>query len=440
MALIEHILGLSALPTGKLPKQALSLAHFSLLDWIACGLAGMDEPVAQKLRAFALSENAQGASSLFGAVTGPARMAALVNGTTSHALDYDDTHFAHVGHLSVAIYPAALSVAEETGASAEAVVEAFLVGAETAIRIGMVLGRSHYNKGFHQTATAGAFGATVAAGRLYGLTAKQMRNAIGLCATRASGLKSQFGTMGKPYNAGVAAANGVECAKLAALGMTSADDGLMCLQGFIATHSPETEFDDGRALPATDTFLFEDNKYKLHACCHGTHAMIEALLDATELNGLGLDDVGAFTLHTNPRWLRVCDLKAPRTGLEVKFSYNWLAGMTIRGDQTGDDRLYQDSLASDAALSAFATRVTVVGDDSLTDLEGRGVVTLADGREIPVYHNLAAPMPGEVLAEKLRGKAQAMIGKDGAALWDAFSDLRGKSARELGAVLRRPQS
>lgn len=440
MALIEHVLELSALPSDKLPKPALSLARLSLLDWIACGLAGVDEPLAQKLRQFALSEGGQGASSIFGAGAAPARMASLVNGATSHALDYDDTHFAHIGHLSVAIYPAVLSVAEETGASAEAVVEAFLVGAETAIRIGMVLGRSHYNKGFHQTATAGAFGATVAAGRLYGLNAEQMRNAIGLCATRASGLKSQFGTMGKPYNAGVAAANGVECAKLAALGMTSADDGLMGLQGFIPTHSPETEFDDGRALPSTDVFLFEDNKYKLHACCHGTHAMIEALLDANELKGLRLDDIEAFTLHTNPRWLRVCDLKAPRTGLEVKFSYNWLAGMTIRGDRTGDERVYQDSLAGDAALSAFAARVAVVGDDAVTDLEGRGVITLTDGREIPVYHDLAARMPDEILAEKLRGKAQAMIGKEGAALWDTFSDLRGKSARDLGAVLRRLQS
>ena len=95
-------------------------------------------------------------------------MAALVNGATSHALDYDDTHFAHVGHLSVGIYPAALAVAEETGSSASHLIEAFLVGAEAAIRVGVKLGPGHYNRGFHQTATAGAFGATIAAGRLYG--------------------------------------------------------------------------------------------------------------------------------------------------------------------------------------------------------------------------------------------------------------------------------
>ena len=67
-------------------------------------------------------------------------MAALVNGATSHALDFDDTHFAHVGHLSVGIFPAALAVAEEIAAPASAVVEALLVGAEAAIRIGSILG------------------------------------------------------------------------------------------------------------------------------------------------------------------------------------------------------------------------------------------------------------------------------------------------------------
>ena len=176
MALIDHIVSLGALPHREMPSTALSLAHFSLLDWMTCGIAGAGEPVATKLRSLAAQEGGQGVSSLIGGGSAPARMAALLNGATSHALDYDDTHFAHIGHLSVAIYPAALSVAEEIDASAKALVAAFLVGAEAAIRIGLVLGRSHYTQGFHQTATAGAFGATLAAGRLYGLNIDELRS------------------------------------------------------------------------------------------------------------------------------------------------------------------------------------------------------------------------------------------------------------------------
>lgn len=436
--LTDHLADLSGWPRERIPRRARRMAELSLLDWMACGLAGVGQPLAGKLRTLVADEGGRGAASVMGADRAPARAAALVNGATSHALDYDDTHFAHVGHLSVGIYPAALAAGEETGASAAEVVDAFVLGAESAIRIGRVLGTAHYNLGFHQTATAGAFGATVAAGRLYGLGAEQMRAAIGLCATRASGLKSQFGTMGKPYNAGIAASNGVECAKLAKLGMTSADDGLTGLQGFVPTHAPEFDAEAGWSPAPDEKFLFEDNKYKLHACCHGTHPMIEALLGAEALKGCTLDDIRSFTLSTNPRWLRVCDLKAPRTGLEVKFSYVWLAGMALRGDGTSDDRAYTDALAADPELAAFAAKVSVVGDAALTDLQGEGVVTLADGSEIAVSHDLDDPIPEDVLAAKLRAKAEALLGAPGAELWDRFGRLDGTSARALGDALRRP--
>ena len=125
------------------------------------------------------------------------------------------------------------SNAEATSAPASAVLDALLVGAEASIRIGMVLGRPHCDRGFHQTATAGAFGATVAAARVIGLTREEARQALSLVATRASGLKSQFGSMGKPFNAGIAASNGVEAAELAKRGFVSCDDGVGGSQGFV---------------------------------------------------------------------------------------------------------------------------------------------------------------------------------------------------------------
>ena len=422
------LIGLAQRPADTLPAPALALARLSLLDWLACGLAGTSEPLAVKMRALAEAECGTPVASVFGGGQVPARMAALVNGATSHALDYDDTHFAHVGHLSVGIYPVALAIGEEADASAADVVAAFLVGAEAAICIGLVLGQAHYDLGFHQTATAGAFGATLAAGRLMGLDEREMRHALGLCATRASGLKSQFGTMGKPYNAGIAASNGVECAKLGALGMTSADDGIFGPQGFVATHTPQAQ-----AYEASARFLFEDNKYKLHACCHGTHAMIEGLLTAG-LSGR-LDEVQSVCLKTHPRWLRVCDLKNPRTGLEVKFSYAWLAGMVLRGDATEDEATYSDGLPGDAALVAFAQQVEVAGDDGLSDMQAKGVVHLKDGREVPFSHDLEAPIPHEMLEDKLKAKAEALGGGAAKEVWRLIQ-MGGASARQIGDLIR----
>ena len=438
--LTEELIALAGRSADIIPSRAALFARLSLLDWMTCGIAGWNEPLAVKLRQLSEMEGGTGHSTIIAGSRAPARMAALVNGATSHALDYDDTHFAHVGHLSVGIYPAALAIAEQQDLSAADMMTAFLLGAEGAIRVGMALGRAHYNLGFHQTATAGAFGATLAAGRLLGLDAVQMRHALGLCGTRASGMTSQFGSMGKPYNAGIAAANGVECATLAHLGFTSADDGLLGHQGFVGAHTPseartDADAEAGMQDANMEDYLFPDNKYKLHACCHGLHPMIEALLAAYQMSGVTFDDISAFTLETNPRWLAVCDIKAPRTGLEVKFSYNWLAGMTLRGDNTGDDRLYQDALAGDEELRAFANRITVIGNDALTDLQARGSLTMRDGSSLPIWFDLAEPLAEDVIIAKLRAKSDTIIGEASAAIWDLYPRLQDLGARDIGHAL-----
>ena len=430
MTLLEQILDLAAMPAGDIPASARNMARFSLFDWLVCGRAGVDEPLAVILRDYIGAEGGLPVASVFGGMKAPARAAALVNGATSHALDYDDTHFGHVGHPSVGIYPAALAVGEAVGASAADVADAFVIGAEASVRIGMVLGAGHYNRGFHQTATAGAFGATVAAGRLYGLTCAQMRIAIGLCATRASGLKSQFGTMGKPYNAGIAASNGVECGGLARAGFTSADDGLMGAQGFVLTH-----VDAPQSSPPPGAFLFEDVKYKLHACCHGTHAMIEALAALKRAHNLTPERVASVHLRTSPRWLSVCDIKAPRTGLEVKFSYNWLAGMVLTGIPTASDRAYTDALALDAVLADFAGKISVSGDTAVTDMQAVGVVQLKDGGTLPFAYDIAARLPDAVLENSLRAKATGLIGAEGEHIWAMVTALDSLSARDLGKAL-----
>src|SRR6185312_16115734 len=87
---------------------------------------------------------------------------------------------------------------------------------------------------------------------------RAMRNALSLVATRASGLKSQFGTMGKPYNAGIAAANGVEAASLAKRGFVSCEDGVAGPQGFIATHSDGPDADTAWADPPPRRWILED--------------------------------------------------------------------------------------------------------------------------------------------------------------------------------------
>jgi 2-methylcitrate dehydratase PrpD len=422
---------------AAMPESARTIAKLSLLDWCAVALAGTGEPVSRATRALVAEEAGVPQATVIGHDRKlPARAAALANGATSHALDYDDTHFDHVGHTSVGITPAVLAMAEKIDASGAAVIEAALVGHETAIRIGTWLGTGHYNFGFHQTATAGTFGAAAASARLLGLDEERTRHALGIAATRASGLKSQFGTMGKPYHAGMAAANGVEAALLATLGFVSRPDGIECAQGFGVTHAGE-----GRDLAAVlaglgSTYRFEAVQYKFHACCHGTHAAIEALKALRERNALALDDVTGVTLGVNPRWLKVCNIERPATGLEAKFSYRLTTAMALAGVETGALDVYDEATCRRADLVRVRDAVTVAPDAVHADTAALVRVETRSGKTLEAHFDLETPMSVETKERKLREKAAALVGPQTAeALWRVISRLETLRAADLAALL-----
>lgn len=428
-----------AVSTGAaaLPGSARRIMLLSLLDWAAVGHAGRDEPVSRIVRDMVAEDGGSEQAGVFGlARKVPARAAALANGTISHALDYDDTHFLHVGHPSVAVVSAALAIAEKTGASGSDMVDAALIGVEGSCRVGDWLGRAHYQAGFHQTATAGCFGAAMAASRLLGLDDTRAAHALGIASTRASGLKSQFGTMGKPYNAGMAAANGVEAALLAAAGFVSRPDGLECPQGFGETHFGEDKALDGVLSGLGETFVFETVQHKFHACCHGLHAGLEALHAARREHMLTAEDVEAVELTVNPRWLKVCNIMEPQTGLEAKFSYRLTAAMALSGRDTGALSTYSDEICREPAMTALRDRVTVSTDDRLTDTATHVVIRTASGSTIEVSHELQRPMPYGQREAKVRSKAASLLGSQASeALWERILHLSGSDEVVSGPML-----
>ena len=109
--------------------------------------------------------------------------------------------------------------------------------------------------------------------------------------------------------------------------------------------------------------------------------------------------------------------------------------MTLRGDDTGDDRLFTDSIAGDSQLGRFAERISVKGDDDLTDLQARGEISFTDGRVIPVWFDLADRLAPEVLAEKLHRKSSTIIGDAGAAIWDLHPRLGQLGARDIASAM-----
>lgn len=420
---IAQTLGAFAAGETRIPPAMQRFVRFSLFDWATVGIAGIDEPVAVAARRVARETGGgAGAARLFGGGQASPAAAALANGATSHALDYDDTHFGHIGHPSVAVIPAALALAEARGVTGAQFRQALAVGLETACRIGTWLGRPHYEAGFHQTGTSGAFGAAAAAGRILGLNAMQMAEALSLTATRAAGLKSQFGTMGKPLNAGFAAEVGVTCALLAEAGATSNPMAIEGAQGFGPTHAGSA---DPRAFDGLGAdWLFPRISYKFHACCHGLHAMLEALRELREA-GAHPNAIEHVTIHTHPRWLSVCDQPEPVTGLQAKFSYRLTAAMSLAGLETASLEVYSDETCARPDLIALRDRVEVVGDTRLSDSEAE-VTLVAGGETRRARHDILRASDPAGIESRLRIKAGSLLGAELAGdLWAMIEGLDG---------------
>ncbi|WP_415402755.1 MmgE/PrpD family protein [Tateyamaria sp. SN3-11] len=418
--------------SSAVTDAALDVMRLSVVDWAAVAIAGRLEPVTQAVNHVEMENGGHPTASVVGRATRlPMRGAAMVNGTAAHALDFDDTHFAHIGHPSAVIVSAALAMAEHQGeGDGDMFLRAALVGAETSIRTGLWLGRAHYEVGFHQTATSGIIGAAVAGTAIFDLDMQEACSAIGLAATRAAGLKVQFGTMGKPYHAGMAAAGAVEAVQAAVVGVEGAQEVLGGPFGFGATHHGTG---DMSAFEHAD-YLFPNVSHKYHACCHGTHAAIEAVLALRDQ--ISPAAVERIEIAVHPRWLDVCAIPAPQTRLEAKFSLSATAALALLGRPLNTDLAFEPDVILAPDVVALRDAVQVRGDATLSDTQAS--VRIEAGRDShATTHDLAQAAPLAERQSRIRAKATALIGADQTdVLWRAVHAQGGVDLDALGTVLR----
>ncbi len=405
----------SALRFDDIPGDVRTVVKHCVLDWLGVALAGFREDASRIVREEALEQGGTPQATLIGDGSRTSvGQAALVNGTTSHALDYDDVHFAFLGHPTVTVLPAVLALAERDARSGVELMTAFVAGVEVGSRVGRYVTEAHYTRGHHATGTLGSFAAAAGAARLLELNADESATALGIAATQAAGLKSMFGTMCKPLHAGKAAANGQYAALLAKRGFSSRRDAIECSQGFADTQSPACETEG--ILDGFGThFHCRDFLFKYHAACYGTHAPIEALQRLKLAHGIDPSAVDKVEIRVPTRNLKVCNIQEPRTGLEAKFSLRLVSAMTLSGTSTSDIAGYVDSLCTDKALVRLRDRVRVVGDGELTRGTSEVIVCMDDGVVYRELGNVSVPSQdlneqGLRLEEKFVTLASPLIG------------------------------
>jgi 2-methylcitrate dehydratase PrpD len=405
----------SAMTYDALPEEVRALARQCVLDYYGVALAGADDP----LVAILLDELTEAGGTEQAGVIGhktrlPALSAALVNGAIGHALDYDDVNLAMPGHPSVAILPGLLALAEARQSSGHEVIAAFVAGYETACRIGSALRPGHYNLGFHATGTVGAFGAAAACAHLLGLDAEATALALGIAGTQAAGLKSQFGTMCKPFHAGKASQNGLLAARLAARGFSSRPDLVECEQGFALTHGPDFQPEAAFAEPPNRFHIYA-NLFKYHAACYLTHGPIECARAIRERHGIRPDEIARITLSLDRSCDRVCNIPAPTDGLEAKFSLRQTVAMALAGVDTASLDAYSAATANDPALVRLREKVALDFHDGWPQAAAELEVVTSVGRVLKASHDAGIPSAdiaaqGDRLAAKFDALAEPALG------------------------------
>jgi 2-methylcitrate dehydratase PrpD len=390
----------------------MTTAHrLALTDWLACAARGAREPAAVAARA--------SGDGLLERVTAA--------GAAGHVLDFDDTYAPGLAHLSAATAPAAVVLAAELGGDAGAALAAYAAGFEAMGALTRACHPALYDGGWHPTAVCGSAGAAVVAARLYALDRERERRAIAIALLRAGGLRAAFGSDGKALQVGMAAAAGVQAARLArggaavdAAAIAGAGAGFAEAFGVATSAATLDAMIAAADGAATEGRAAAENWLKAYPCCLQTHAAIDAALAV----GAPPPPQASLTVAVHPVSRQAAALDDVADGLQAKFSIPYVTAFALLHGAPG--------LAAfervDAAAAALARRIRVRTDpalgasEAILELDGSELARVTAPRGSP-----ANPLDATALAAKVRALA-------GGALDGALDDLRRPAARLTGAA------
>src|SRR5262245_29717052 len=386
---------ISSATLQNMPADVVQQAKRCLIDGFGVILAGSTVRGSAIVREYVKSATDKKEATALGPekMMASAALAALVNGASGHAMDYDDTQlsttpdrtFGLLTHPTLAPLSASLAIAERLNQSGAAFLEAFLIGFEVECKIAEAIDPSHYNHGFHSSGTIGTFGAAVAAAKLLKLNDAQLGHMLSIASSCSSGIRVNFGTMTKPLHMGRAAQNGVFAAELAARGFTGGDDGLDGQWGFFQVFGGGAEID--RIVPSLGkpySIVNPGVSVKPYPCGSLSHPSLDAMLKLVTDHNVKPEQVKAVRLRAGSNILEPLRYKTAKTELEAKFCVPFLLGVIALRRKAGLQE-FTDEFVESAPIQQMMTKVTSVFDAKIEAMgfdKIRSIVEvdLTDGR------------------------------------------------------------
>jgi 2-methylcitrate dehydratase PrpD len=407
-----------------IPPDVLALGKKTLLDGFGLALAGSASVLGPRIRQYISSigvASGKTATIVGTSMKAPPRFAALANGISIHADDYDDTGSAL--HVAAPALPPALALCETGRRSGKDLMLAFHVGVEVENKIGDAISRRHDADGFHTTGTIGSFGSAAACAKLLGLTAAQTAYALGIAASQASGIRRNFGSMTKAFHAGHAAESGSAAADLAALGWTAADDVLEAPLGFF--QAAGGGFDPAAIVGRLGRpwmFASPGDLIKRFPCGTIQQPVMDATLRLIAQHSIAAAGVDRVDVSGSQANVNTLFRHAPTTGLEAKFSMEFAIAILLLERKAGLEH-FTDAVVRRPDLQDLVRRVRYYvdagsgaaagGDSFQATLEEAATLTvfMKDGRVLsartePAKGSPRNPMSYDEVADKFRTNAE----------------------------------
>jgi 2-methylcitrate dehydratase PrpD len=397
----------------QIPENVRHEARRAILNYVGCALGGCREPAVEiALKALSPYFGKPTARVLGRADRMDPLHAALINGISSHVLDFDDTTPSNYVHPSSPVASALFAYATTTRVTGVDLMHAFVLGFEAESRVGNATYPAHYDAGWHSTGTIGVFGAGVAIARLLHLPLQHMIWTIGLSATQAAGLREMFGSMGKGFHPGRAAQNGYAAALLAQAGFTAGEYGIEGPRGFAHVTAARHDLSKVTARLGSEYNLLV-NTYKPFPCGIVIHPTIDACIQIHREHQLSPRQIAAVDLKVAPLVLDLCNKQHIKVGLEGKFSVFHAAAIGLVRGKAGIAE-FTDETVNDPEVKRVRELATAKSDRAVGEDQVAVTVTLADGKRITkhIEHsvgNLARPMTDRELEEKFRDQAAAAV-------------------------------
>jgi len=388
-------------------------AHRTFLNWLGCAVGAAEhESVQAALAAVRLLQPAPQASVLGRSDKVDMASAALLNGISSHTFDFDDTHLKTIIHPAGPVASALLALAEHTGASGRALIDALVLGIDVSCRVGNAMYPDHYDRGWHITGSTGTVGAAAGCARLLGLSEAQTAMALGIAASQPIGMREQFGSMTKPFHPGGAARAGLMSALLAQQGFTASPKALEAPRGMMQTISTKNDWSEiTRGLG--QEFEIALNTFKPFACGIVIHPCIDGCAQL-RAQGITPEQIASLEIRVHSLVLELTGKKEPADGLQAKFSvYHGCAAGLMFGRAAEEE--FSDAIVTRPDMVALRRKVVATVDDGIDESAADITAVLTDGRRVQVrvehaIGSLQNPMTDAQLEAKFHGLSDAVLG------------------------------